>query len=89
MTTPPEEEDEAKITIGEGGGDKVFPYFMYSTVTVETGTFTETKRETTQKRVENPEDPSQYVMVDQIDKLHLKNVNDPNDKRVIEMNNPK
>lgn len=82
-------EDEAKIVIGAEGGEKVFPYLLYSTLSVETGTFTEISRETTTKRVENPQDKSQYVDVEQIDKLYLKNKNNPNDKRTIEMKNPK
>lgn len=87
--SPSGEVDEAIITMGEGGGSKVFPYWLYASTSVEENTFTEIKRETTPKRVENPDDSSQYVMVEQIDKLYLQNKNNPKDQRTLELNNPK
>jgi hypothetical protein len=68
----PSPDEEAMIVIGAEGGDKVFPYWFYQSISVEEKTFTEYKREVSQKRVENPDDPSQYVMVEQIDKLYMK-----------------
>jgi hypothetical protein len=83
---------EATIIIGDSGGDKAFPYWLFASTsaTVESDvTYKEYKRETQTKRVENPNDKEQFVDVEQINKIYLKNKADPKDKRSYELDNPK
>jgi len=51
-------------------------------------TYKEQSRKTTPKRVENPDDPDQYVMVDRIDSMKLRNIYDPTKFREYEFENP-
>ena len=51
-------------------------------------TFKEQSRVTSPKRVENPDDPTQYVMVDRIDSMKLRNIYDPTKFREYEFENP-
>ena len=88
VVVPSPDPDEAKIVIGGEGGQKVFPYWMFQSVNVTTvKVMVETKRETSVERVENPDDKSQYVNVEKIDKLDTKNKDNPKEKTTIEFQN--
>jgi hypothetical protein len=64
-------------------GGKVFPFSHFKSIDIETEqTFTEIKRETVKKRVENPDDSSQFVEVEQVKKLFLRSDSDPKVKPI-------
>jgi hypothetical protein len=67
---------------GKEGG-KVFPFSFFQSMTVETAQeFTEINRETVKKRVENPDDSTQFVEVEQVKKLFLRSDSDPKIKPI-------
>ena len=79
---PREPKPPVKVEFGEAGA-KVFPITLNSHVgftTVNSTTIRETSRKTELKRVENPEDPDQYVMVRQPKSWSGRNDAEPYDK---------
>ena len=81
--------DPVQVTIGSNGGTAfVFSAFSVLEFQVEDRfTFQEVERKTTIKRITSDSDPSQYVDVEAIDRVLLKNKVDPNDKRIYEFKN--
>ena len=64
------------------GGSTVFGFSLYQDIQAKTDgskAYREISRETETKRVENPDDPNQYVLVEQPKSWKGRNVNDPTD----------
>jgi hypothetical protein len=77
-----------RLEIGRGANGKTFTGSFNGTVSrYMDSTVKEKKRETSEKRVENPDDPEQYVMVERVDKLKVNGVN--GQKTNYEFKNPK
>ena len=70
------------------GGSKIFLYSTWATT--EAGTindYREVSRDTKTKRVENPDDPSQYIDIKVTEKLYTRSETDPSRKLNITFNN--
>lgn len=79
------------VEFGSGGG-KVLEYSFFfnpGLETIEKDTYKEVKRDTVTKRVENPDDSSQFVDVEQVKKLYTRNTVDPTLKRNYELSTKK
>lgn len=81
--------EPVQVTIGSNGGTAfVFSAFSVLEFQVEDRfTFQEVERKTTVKRITSGSDPSQYVDVESVDRVLLKNKVDPSDKRIYEFKN--
>ena len=55
--------------------------------TEDSFTYREIDRKTHIKRIENPDDPSQFVEVERIDQISLRHKLKPDDKRIYEIKN--
>lgn len=81
--------DPVEVTIGSNGG-AAFVFSAFSVIEFQTDdrfTFREVERQTKVKRVTSSSDPSQYIDVESIDRVLLKNKVDPSDKRIYEFKN--
>jgi hypothetical protein len=68
------------VQFGAGGG-KIFLYATFASTGVsELNDYKEVSRETKEKRVENPDDPDQYVNIKVTEKLYTRNEVDPSKK---------
>lgn len=77
------------VSVGSNGGT-AFVFSAFSVIEFQTDdrfTYREVERQTTVKRISSESDPSQYVDVEAIDRVLLKNKVDPNDKRIYEFKN--
>ena len=94
--TPPKRIIGAEKTVepvqchtGSTGGT-AFVFSAFSVIEFQTDdrfTYREVERQATVKRITSDSDPSQYVDVEFIDRVLLKNKVDPNDKRIYEFKN--
>lgn len=81
--------DPVNVSIGASGGT-AFVFRAFSVIeftTEDSHTYREIDRKTHIKRVENPDDPSQFVDVERIDQIALRNKLNPDDKRIYEIKN--
>lgn len=81
--------ESPELMLGDEGG-KAFEVNLSFGANVDVNdkdTYVELKRDTSTKRVENPDDNSQFVDVEVINKLWTRNKLDPNLKRNYELNN--
>ena len=81
--------DPIAVSLGADGG-AAFVFSAFSVIEFQTDdrfTYREVERQTTVKRITSDSDPSQYVDVEAIDRVLLKNKVDPNDKRIYEFKN--
>ena len=81
--------EPVQVSIGSTGGT-AFVFSAFSVIEFQTDdrfTYREVERQTTVKRITSDSDPSQYVDVEAIDRVLLKNKVDPNDKRIYEFKN--
>lgn len=81
--------DPVDVSIGAAGGTAlVFRAFaVIEFKTEDSYTYREIDRKTHIKRVENPDDPSQFVDVERIDQIALRNKLNPDDRRIYEIKN--
>jgi hypothetical protein len=81
--------DPVNVSIGSAGGTAlVFRAFAVIEFKVEDDfTYKEIERKTHTKRIENPDDPSQFVDVERIDRISLRHKLKPDDKRIYEIKN--
>lgn len=69
------------VTIGARGRATVFKYSKFETVNFSSEIeYVEVSRDTTTKRIENPNDPNQFVEVESIRKIIFRDKNDPKAK---------
>jgi hypothetical protein len=74
--------DPVEVSIGrEGGKIYDFSYSFSSTIHSGNDNYKETKRKTELKRVENPDDPEQFVEIRRATELHFVNEVDTSKKR--------
>lgn len=81
--------DPVNVSIGSPGG-AAFVFSAFKVIefkTEDSYTYREIDRKTHIKRVENPDDPSQFVDVERIDQIALRNKLNPDDKRIYEIKN--
>jgi hypothetical protein len=81
--------DPVDVSIGSEGGTALL-FRAFSVIefkTEDSYTYREIDRKTHTKRVENPDDPSQYVEVERIDQISLRHKLNPDDKRIYEIKN--
>ena len=81
--------DPVSVSIGSPGG-AAFVFRAWAVLEFTTDdhfTYREVERKTSTKRISSDSDPSQYVDVESIDRVLLKNKVDPNDKRIYEFKN--
>jgi hypothetical protein len=81
--------EPVQVSIGSTGGT-AFVFSAFSVIEFQTDdrfTYREVERQTTVKRITSDSDPSQYVDVESIDRVLLKNKVDPDDKRIYEFKN--
>src|SRR5262245_54288101 len=70
---PSSDTEDVVLNLGQEGATKAFNESFNNTVnSYEDETSREQSRKTHEKRVENPDDPSQFVNVEVIDKLTVK-----------------
>jgi hypothetical protein len=75
-STTKDTEENARLEIGRGANGKTFAGSFSGNVSrYMDANSKEKKRETSEKRVENPNDPDQFVMVERVYKLTTKGVN--------------
>ena len=77
------------VSFGEGG-NTVFPYRLFTVIefqTIDSQTYKELGRESHTKRIENPNDKNQFVEVEVIDRLYLRNKVDDQNRPIYELNN--
>ena len=77
------------VSFGNNGGT-AFVFSAFSVIEFQTEdrfTYREVERQTTVKRITSGSDASQYVDVEAVDRVLLKNKVDPNDKRIYEFKN--
>jgi hypothetical protein len=77
LTPPAQPETEnVRLEIGKDAGTKTYNGSFSANISRYMDANTkEKKRETSEKRVENPNDPDQFVMVERVDKLTTSGVN--------------
>lgn len=81
--------DPVAVSIGASGGT-AFVFSAFSVIefkTEDSFTYKEIDRKTHIKRIENPDDPSQFVEVERIDQISLRHKLKPDDKRIYEIKN--
>ena len=81
--------EPVNVSVGSPGGI-VFVYRTFRCLSSRSRTvspISEIDRKTHIKRVENPDDPSQFVDVERIDQIALRNKLNPDDKRIYEIKN--
>ena len=81
--------DPVNVSIGSGGGNAlVFRAFtVIEFKTEDSFTYKEIDRKTHIKRIENPDDPSQFVDVERVDQISLRHKLKPDDKRIYDLKN--
>lgn len=81
--------DPVNVSIGSAGGTAlVFRAFaVIEFHTEDSFTYREVERQTSIKRIESESDPSQFVDVETVDRVLLKNKVNPDDKRIYEFKN--
>lgn len=89
VPTKPVAVDAPVLLIGSSGGQVIA---LTAQVALEfnvddKNTYKEIKRDTTTRRVTNPDDSSQFVDVELINKLYLQNKVDPKNKPIYELKN--
>ena len=79
--------DPVAVSIGSSGGTAlVFRAFaVIEFKTEDSFTYREVERKTHIKRIENPDDPSQFVDVERIDQIALRHKLNPDDKRIYQI----
>ena len=81
--------DPVNVSIGASGGT-AFVFRAFSVIefkTEDSFTYKEIDRKTHIKRIENPDDPSQFVDVERIDQISLRHKLKPDDTRIYEIKN--
>jgi hypothetical protein len=81
--------DPVDVSIGASGGT-AFVFRAFSVIefkTEDSFTYKEIERKTHTKRIENPDDPTQFVEVERIDQISLRHKLKPDDRRIYEINN--
>ncbi len=81
--------DPVTVSTGSPGGT-AFVFSAFSVLefkTEDSFTFHEIERKTHTKRIENPDDPSQFVEVERIDQVALRNKLNPEDRRIYQLKN--
>ena len=81
--------EPVNVSIGSPGGT-AFEFRFFSVLNFKTEdsfTYKEIDRETHITRIENPDDPSQFVEVERIDQISLRHKLKPDDRRIYEINN--
>ena len=74
--------DPVSVSLGrEGGKTFDYSYSFSSSVHSATDSYKEVSRKSETKRVENPDDPDQFVEIKRATELKLVNENDPKLKR--------
>ena len=81
--------DPVNVSIGSPGGTAfVFRAFKVEEFKTEDSfTYREIERKTHTKRIENPDDPSQFVEVERIDQVSLRHKLNPEDRRIYQLKN--
>lgn len=81
--------DPVNVSIGaEGGMALAFSAFtVIEFKTEDSFTYQETERRTSIKRITNPDDSSQYVDVERIEQVSLRNKINPDDRRIYQLKN--
>jgi len=81
--------EPVNFSIGSAGGT-AFVFRAFAVIefkTEDSFTYKEVDRKTHIKRIENPDDPSQFVEVERIDQISLRHKLKPDDKRIYEIKN--
>ena len=79
--------DPVNVTIGSAGGT-AFVFRAFAVIefkTEDSFTYREIDRKTHVTRIENPDDPSQFVEVERIDQIALRHKLNPDDKRIYQI----
>lgn len=81
--------DPVQVSLGSAGGT-AFLFRAFSVIqfnTEDNFTYREVERKTHTVRVSNPDDSAQYVDVERIESIFLRNKVNPDDKRIYELKN--
>ena len=77
------------VSIGSGGGNALVfrAWAVLEFTTDDHFTYREVERKTSTKRISSDSDPSQFVDVETVDRVLLKNKVNPDEKRIYEFKN--